>query len=222
MTSRTKVLIAEGVPIFRAGVVELLEREPDFEVTQAENLQQLLAVATDTRPDVALVDRDLPTGGGLEAVRFLVRRHSVPVIVWSLDPSRADVLAAVRAGAAGYLRKKVSPVGLVRSLRGLQGGEAPIARDLMQPVIAELYERPRNGAAHSNGTSLSTRKLEVLELVARGERNGVIAGELGISEFTVKRHVQNIRAKLELDSRDAAAAYFRRAYGGSLIGTAAV
>lgn len=222
MKSRTQVLIAEGVPIFRAGVVELLEREPDFEVTQADSLQQLLAVAADAPPDVALVDRDLPAGGGLEAVRFLVRHRSVPVIVWSLDPSRADVLAAVRAGAAGYLRKKVSPLGLVRSLRGLQGGEAPIARDLMQPVIAELYERPRNGHVHNGETPLSTRQLEVLELVARGERNGVIAGELGISEFTVKRHLQNIRAKLELESRDAAAAYFRRAYGGPFATNGAV
>ena len=222
MNGRTQVLIAEGVPIFRAGVVELLEREPDFEITQAESLQQLLAVATDMRPDVALVDRDLPAGGGLEAVSFLVRRHSIPVIVWSLEPTRADVLAAVRAGAAGYLRKKVSPVGLVRSLRGLQGGEAPIARDLMQPVIAELYQRRRNGSKHESGLPLSARQLEVLELVARGERNGVIAGELGISEFTVKRHVQNIRAKLELDSRDAAAAYFRRAYGGPFATNGAV
>ena len=218
MTTPTQVLIAEAVPIFRAGVVELLEREPDFGVMQAEDLDQLLAVAGATRPDIALVDRDLPAGGGLEAVTFLVQRHSIPVIVWSLDPSRADVVAAVRAGAAGYLRKRVSPIGLVRSLRGMREGEAPIARDLMQPLIAELYGPRRHGASQA---PLSSRQLEVLELIARGARNDAIAGELGISEFTVKRHVQNIRAKLDLESRDAAAAYFRRAYGRYALTTGA-
>jgi two-component system nitrate/nitrite response regulator NarL len=118
------------------------------------------------------------------------------------------VLAAVRAGATGYLRKEISPAGLVRSLRGAARGESPLSRDLAALMIDAIHASEANAEMQRLARILSEREREVLDHVARGSRNKQIALALMISEFTVKRHVQNILHKLELPSRRAAAALY--------------
>ena len=136
---RTRILIADSLPIFRSGVRNLLARESDFEVVESSTFDELVReVATDC-PDIALVDLELPPRGGVTAVSYLAERCSAHTIVWSFEPSRETVLRAIRAGASGYLHKEISPPGLVRSLRGVVRGEAPLARDLASLMIEALH-----------------------------------------------------------------------------------
>ena len=206
-------MVADPLRIFRSGVRNLLSRESDFEVVEAGTLNEVLeAIAVDC-PDIALIDLDLPPLGGVAAVQQLARRCSTHMIVWSFEPSRETVLAAVRSGAHGFLRKEISQEGLVRALRGVVQGEAPLSRDLASLMIDALHGFDERVRARDRAGVLSSREREVLDLVAQGARNKQIASTLTISEFTVKRHVQNILQKLELPSRRAAATFYRTAFG---------
>jgi len=211
---RTRVLVADPLRIFRAGVHNLLGRERDFDTVEAGTLAEVLAAVEARCPDVALVDLDLPPAGGIAAVRRLAECASTHTIVWSFEPAREAVLEAVRAGAHGYLHKETSPEGLVRALRGVVRGEAPLARDLAALMIGALHDAGEQERAREQAAALSAREREVLELVAQGARNKQIAAALTISEFTVKRHVQNILQKLQVPSRGAAAAFHRSALAG--------
>jgi two-component system nitrate/nitrite response regulator NarL len=208
---RTRILVADSLAIFRSGVRALLARESDFDVIEATDLDDVLAASADVCPDVALIDLDLPPLGGVAAVARLADRCPVHSIVWSFEPTRGSVLAAIRAGASGYLHKEISPTGLVRSLRGVVRGEAPLARDLATLMIEAIHGLDERDRARDRMAVLSSREREVLALVAHGARNKQVASELTISEFTVKRHMQNILQKLELPSRRAAAVFYRAA-----------
>jgi two-component system, NarL family, nitrate/nitrite response regulator NarL len=217
---KTRVCIADGVTIFRAGVREVLAREKDFEVVEAVDLESFMA-ALQRGIDIALVDADLPSSSVFETVAR-AKEHCSEVIVWSMRPSPEEVLAAVRAGATGYLRKEISAEGLVRSLRGVGRGESPLSRDLAALLIDALHSAERGSRAREIAAALSAREREVLDHVASGARNKQIAAALMISEFTVKRHVQNILHKLDLPSRRAAAALYSAnvdaAVGGQRVG----
>jgi two-component system, NarL family, nitrate/nitrite response regulator NarL len=211
--SRTRVLVADSLSIFRSGVRNLLGANSDFEVVEAADLSEVLLAVADQCPDVALVDLDLLPDGGLTAVAQLSERCSCVTVVWSCEPSRETVLDAIRAGASGYLEKTISPTGLVRALRGIEHGEAPLSRDLATLMVDALHGREKRREALERASILSSREREVLDLVSRGARNREIAEELDISEFTVKRHMQNILKKLGLPSRRAAATLYGAAFG---------
>jgi two-component system, NarL family, nitrate/nitrite response regulator NarL len=210
---RTRILVADSLDIFRAGVRSLLERESDFEILEAGSLDDVLVATEHDCPDIALIDLELPPLGGVAVVQRLAKRCSTYTIVWSFEPSRETVLAAVRSGAHGFLHKEISPEGLVRALRGVVQGEAPLSRDLASLMIDALHGLDERTRARDRAGVLSSREREVLDLVAQGARNKQIAAALTISEFTVKRHVQNILQKLELPSRKAAATFHRTAFG---------
>ena len=123
----TRVLVADALPIFRSGVSRLLLREHEFDVVEAASLDDFARYA-ERWPDIVLLDADLPPRGALAAVAWLSEHCDCHTIVWSLDPTPADILELIRAGAGGYLRKDISPRGLVRSLRGAVRGEAPLSR----------------------------------------------------------------------------------------------
>jgi DNA-binding NarL/FixJ family response regulator len=209
---RTLVAVADNGPIFRSGVRHLLENESDFAVTEAASASELAEAIEAEAPDIALVDLDLPPSGGIAAVAKLAPRCQTQMIVWSFETSRETVLAAIAAGAKGYLHKRISPTGLIRSLRGVVRGEAPLSRDLATLMIAAVHGLEERDRVRERAVLLSAREREVLALVARGARNRQIAEELGISEFTVKRHMQNILHKLDLPSRRAAARFYRTAF----------
>lgn len=209
----TRILIADGLTVFRAAVRTVLEREKDFHVVEAADLGQLRSSLADGCADVALIDLDLPPSGGIEAVRTIAEscRGRTEIIVWSTSARREVVFAAVRAGACGFLSKEISAAGLIRALRGIARGEAPLSRELMSLVIEALHDLEAGRDARERSDALSSREREVLAHVARGARNKQIAATLAISEFTVKRHMQNILRKLELPNRRDAAAFYRTA-----------
>ncbi|MEO8291479.1 MAG: response regulator transcription factor, partial [Gaiellaceae bacterium] len=137
----------------------------------------------------------------------------VQSIVWAFNPEAETVLEAIRAGACGVLDKRIAAPALIRSLRGVMQGEAPLARDLTSRMIAAIHTLEQTQRARDRAAVLSTREREILEFVAQGAHNKQIASALTISEFTVKRHVQNILRKLELPSRRAAGGIYLAAYG---------
>jgi two-component system nitrate/nitrite response regulator NarL len=211
--TRTRILVADSLRIFRAGVRNLLARESDFEVVEAGSIQDVREVIAHQSLDIALIDLELPPSGGVAAVQLLSRESAAHTIVWSFEPSPETVLSAVRAGAHGVLRKEISPDGLVRALHGIVQGEAPLSRGLATLMIDALHGHDAKTRARERLSSLSAREREVFGLVAEGAANKQIAELLTISEFTVKRHVQNILQKLELPSRKAAATFHRTAFG---------
>jgi two-component system nitrate/nitrite response regulator NarL len=208
----TRVLVADSLPIFRAGVARLLHRESEFDVVEAGSLDDFPRLAH-RRPEIALLDADLPPRGALAALAWLSEHCDCHTIVWSLAPSPVHVLDLIRAGARGYLRKDISPRGLLRSLHGVARGEAPLSRDLATMMIDALHGFDEQTRARERAATLSTRERQVLDLVAQGAQNRQIAHALSISEFTVKRHVQNILEKLSVSSRRAAADFYVAAYG---------
>jgi DNA-binding NarL/FixJ family response regulator len=210
---KTSILVADAVPIFRTGVRRVLVREGDFQVVEAAQRAEVEAIVSDEAPDVALIDLDLVPDGGVSLVADLARRSTMHTIVWSFGPTRQTVLAAIQAGASGYLHKEISSRGLIRAIRGISAGEAPLARDLATLMIDALHHLEERAQARERAAVLSRRERQVLGLVASGARNKEIAEELIISEFTVKRHVQNILQKLELPSRHAAAGFHESAFG---------
>ena len=209
MTSR--VHVADGLAVVRTGVRALLERD-GYAVTESGTIDELVASLETDPPELALVELHLPPAGGVAAVAEVTRRSHARVVMWSLSPSHDDVVAAIRAGAAGYLHKEVSPAGLLRALRGAAHGEAPISRDLASIMIEGFQGLHRRERARGLAETLSARERQVLHALSGGSRNREIAAALLISEFTVKRHVQNILAKLGLDSRRAAAVFHRTAF----------
>lgn len=190
-----------------------MEREKEFDVAEAGSFADVVAAVGRECPDIALLDLDLLPVGGVGAVKQLFGGASTYVIVWSFDPTGEMVLDALASGAHGFLHKEISPAGLVRALRGVGRGEAPLSRDLASLLIDALHGLDERQRAKDRLTALSSREREVLEYVADGARNKEIAAALTISEFTAKRHVQNILQKLDLPSRRAAAGFYRTAIG---------
>ncbi len=215
--SRALVLIADPQEIFRAGLKSVLT-DADFGVLEAGDLTELVEAVAVTPPDIALVDVDLPPVGALAAVSHLVERGTPHAVVWSADPTESDVLAAVRAGANGYLRKQISQQAIVRCLRGVLRGEAPFAGDLVTPLVKALQGADDRERSLLLAAALSPREREVLGLVAMGARNKQVASALTISHNTVKRHMQNILHKLELPTRQAAMEFYRGVFAADGIG----
>jgi DNA-binding NarL/FixJ family response regulator len=210
---RTSIVVADAGPIFRAGVRHLLDRESDFEVLEAASFSELSETLEAEAPDIALVDLELPPSGGVGAVAQLLPLHETRMIVWGFDATKDVVLASITAGAKGFLQKEISPAGFIRSLRGVLRGEAPLSRGLATVMIEAVHGLEERDRVRERAVTLSSREREVLALVASGARNRQIAQALSISEFTVKRHMQNILHKLDLPSRRAAGLFYRSAFG---------
>lgn len=204
-----RVLIADGAPLFRSGVRHLLTREGDFVLTEASDFDELMQAMEHEAPEIALIDLDLPPSGGVAAVGHLAAQSAARLVVWGFEAEREKVLEALTAGADGFLDKAISPTGLMRALRGMSRGETPLPRELVTVVVDAVHDFEARDRARERIVVLSAREREVLALVATGARNRQIAGDLSISEFTVKRHMQNILKKLNLSSRTAAGAFYR-------------
>ena len=202
--TRPLVVVADPSAVFRAGLRVVAERDRAFAVCEARDLDELLARARVEAPDIAVLDLELPPVGGPKALERLASDRPIPTLVWSLHPTPEGVLAAVSAGALGFVSKTIGATDLLGALRRLLVGEPALEPELAGMLVAAVQRS--HDAQRARESLLSHRERHVLELVAAGLRNREIAGELEISEFTVKRHVQNILRKLELPSRRAAAA----------------
>jgi DNA-binding NarL/FixJ family response regulator len=200
-----RVIVGEPASTFRDSVVADLARRAELEVAAVGTSTGMVLACASRRPDVAVVADDLPPGGGVDTVeRLAAAAPDVLVVLWANRPSGDDALAALRAGARGVLARQIGRDALTRSILRVADGQVVLPRDLERAVVDELQGLER-GAGSAALTELSAREREVLALLAEGQPNRVIAATLGISAFTVKRHVHNILCKFDVPSRAAAA-----------------
>lgn len=198
-----RVLAVDDHPVVRAGVVALLSGSSDIDVVgQCGDAAEAIRATTDLRPDVVLMDLQLGDGpGGVEATKALLELERPPrVLVLTTFGSDADILAAIEAGAAGYLLKDSPLDQLVDAIRAAARGETVLA-----PYVAgRLLTRIR-----SDLPELTSRELEIVELVSQGLSNRAIGKRLFISEATVKSHLVHVFGKLDTTSRTGAVAEAR-------------
>ncbi len=198
--AEVRIVIADDHPVVRAGLRALLQTEPGFvvvaECSTPEKAVQRCAAGD---ADVVLMDLQFGSGmGGTAATAAITQRHGAPrVIILTTYDSDVDVMAAIDAGASGYLLKDAPPEELALAVRTAAAGGSALA-----PAIASrLLERLR-----APGAGLSPRELEVLQLVAEGLSNQQISQRLFLSQATIKTHLAHVYAKLDVDSRSAAVA----------------
>jgi DNA-binding NarL/FixJ family response regulator len=207
VTAPIRVLIADGQPIVRAGFSAMLEGEHDMSVAgSASSVDDAVSLICDVRPDVALLDLELPGGGGLEAARRVEddpRCSGVNVMILAAHDDDDDLFAALRTGARGFLLKSTEPPDLMSAVRVVAGGEALLSPSATRRLITEFASQPQPQVPTAEQfDELTAREREVIALVAAGLRNDEIAERFVISPATVKTHVS--RALRKLDARDRA------------------
>jgi DNA-binding NarL/FixJ family response regulator len=200
----TTVLLADDQSMVRAGFRMILESEPDLEVVgEAANGEQAAAAARRLRPDVVLLDIQMPGGDGLEATRRIALHpelHSRVVILTTFE--RDDyVFEALHAGASGFLLKNAPPEQLIEAVRVVAAGEALLAPSVTRRIIEQFARRPVEADVRARVESLTQREREVLVMLARGRSNAELAAELFVTEGTVKTHVSSLLSKLGLRDR---------------------
>src|SRR5947208_5157533 len=211
---RLRVLVVDDHEVVRQGLVALLDRRPGFEVVaQAGSVAESIDQARLHPPDIVVMDRRLPDGSGVEACRAI--RDELPatrVIMLTSFPDDEAVLSAIVAGASGYLLKQIRARDLVAALEAVGRGES-----LLDPAVTEkVLERIRriaSGGYVDELAQLTAQEQKILALVAEGKTNKEIAGEVFLSDKTVKNYVSSILSKLNLERRAQAAAFIAKRRG---------
>ncbi len=195
------VLVADDHPMFRAGMVTVLQDLDEVEVVgQASNGREAVELVASLAPDVVLMDLRMPEVGGLEATaRIKVEHPDTSVIVLTMDSDDDSIFAALRAGARGYLLKESDGLDIERAITGVSRGEAVFGAGIAERVLT-LFSQGRSSAV-SPFPELTPRELEMLELIAGGLDNPTIARRLFLSEKTVRNRVSAILTKLHARSR---------------------
>lgn len=210
-----RILVVDDHPIVRSGIVGLLEAEPDFEVVgEAVDGETAVSRAAELAPDLVLMDLRMPGIGGVEATRRVLAEArssgcATRVLVFTTYETDDQILAAISAGASGYLVKAAPADELLAGVRAAHAGQtvlAPVlAVQLAQALRGQLAPADAAGAGGSAGSDrgprLTTREAEILSLVAEGLSNPGIAARLGIGESTVKTHLLHVFEKLEVSDR---------------------
>ena len=196
-----RVLLVDDHPVVRAGLTAVLNTSDDIDVVaQAGTGREALEVLSSTEVDVVVSDIQMPQMNGVELTAELGKTGGPPVLILTTFDTENLIVAAMNAGAQGYLLKDAPPEELARAVRAVNEGR-PVMSDQVTVALTRRLTQPR--------TSLSARELEILQAVAAGHTNKEIAQELFISQATVKTHLVHIFDKLGVDNRTSAVAKAR-------------
>lgn len=197
--NRIRLLLVDDHVIVRRGISLLLESEPNIEIVgEVSNGRDAVKLAEELKPDIILMDLVMPEGDGLKAIVKLRRcLPEIKIIVLTTFNYKANVKAAMKAGAHGYLLKDADGLALLRAIQVVQNGGMPLHQDVTDTLVQDLSQKISQGGAES----LTNREKEILRLVGKGLTNKAVAERLTISEGTVKVHVSNIFNKLGVKSR---------------------
>ena len=217
--SSIKVVVADDHDLFRRGLIEVLQEEPDIEVVgEAQHGGEAVQRVNELAPDVVFMDLNMPGQSGIEATAYLNQSSpDVKVLVLTVSEEPSDLFRALGVGALGYVLKTASPREIIDALHQVHQGWVVVSPAMAPRLLSELSQ-PGNigvGPRAASGqlateTALTLREQDVLKLVARGMSNAQIAEELLVSENTVKTHVKNVLGKLHMKNRAEVAAYASR------------
>ena len=214
MSDKLKVVLVDDQSLCRRGLSELLANCYDFDVLGAtDNIDELRVICL-AKPDLLVVDLRMKPMDGISLLTQLRSEGiTIPAVMLTMSDSETDLADAIRAGVRGYLLKDMAPEDVVDSIRRVAAGELVVAPAMTVKMI-DLLRGTQPGQEPRNSLKLLTeREREIIQLLARGESNKVIAQHLSISYDTVKQHVRHILTKLNLSSRVKAAVLFAKEGG---------
>ena len=215
----TRILVVDDHALFRVGIANILEREPDLEVVgEAEDSRSAVDRALETSPDIVLMDLSLPSPGGIETTQRIKREiPATGIIVLAVNEDEDSLFDAIKAGAAAFILKDVGPDDLVTIIRRVADGEFLINDKVFsKPAVAtRVLKEFRELAVYGQEAApifapLSPREVEILDNIAQGMTNKQVAYALTISEQTVKNHMSSILRKLSINDRTQAVVYAMR------------
>ncbi len=204
-TSKIRILVADDHALFRGGLSALFLSVPDTEVVgEAASGEEAVALAADLKPDVVLMDIQMPGVNGIEATRTIVRDSPhVSVIVVTMFEDDDSVFAAMRAGARGYVLKGADQDEILKVIRAVAAGEAHFGPEIARRLMS-FFSAPKPSALAEAFPELTAREREVLDRIAAGRNNREIADTLYLSPKTVRNHISNIFTKLQVADRSQA------------------
>ena len=203
-TDKLKILIVDDHDIVRKGLAMLISRQEDLSVVaEAGTVAEAVEKARESVPDVVVMDIRLPDGSGIEACREIRdENNDIKVLMLTSYSDEEAVMGSIMAGASGYLLKEIRSQEIVDAIRRVGAGQS-----LLDPsVTASVLERVRRGKEEDVLAQLTEQEQKILELIADGKTNREIAGQINLSDKTVKNYVSNILGKLEVSRRSQAAA----------------
>jgi DNA-binding NarL/FixJ family response regulator len=199
-----RVVLVDDQALIRTGFKMILEAEDDIEVVgEASDGEQAISMTRSVRPDIVLMDVQMPTMDGLEATGRIVRDASIPSRIVILTTFERDdyVFEALRAGASGFLLKNAPSEELVHAVRVVAAGDALLAPSVTRKVIEGFIRRPAHRSNEAELRRLTERETEILQLLATGKSNSELADHLFVGEGTIKTHVSSVLTKLGLRDR---------------------
>ncbi len=207
-----RLLLVDDQDIVRAGLRSLLEGRPELEIVgEAGGGEEAVALTTQLRPNIVLMDLSLPDISGIEATKRI--KESAPevhVLALTIHEEEAYLFETLHAGASGYVPKRASPDDLLTAIRVVAEGDVFLHPIVAGTLVQDYLRRVQSGTERESYDGLTPRQREVLTLVAEGLSNKEIGSQLGISVRTVERHRENIMKRLDLHSRTALVKYALR------------
>ena len=208
MNQKIRIVLIDDHNLFRSGIKALLSRQADFDIVgEAADRLSGVKLVEQTKPDIVLLDLDMPVMNGREALaQILSVRSEQNVVMLTVSEDSEDLTECMRFGARGFLLKNINADFLVDSIKRAVDGDNVFSPEMTARLVQSLI-RPHNAGTGSALDTLTPRELEILGHLAAGHSNKIIARQLDLAESTIKVHVQNILRKLELSSRVQAAVY---------------
>lgn len=205
MTDAARIMIVDDHELFRQGIANLIDAQPDLKVVgQAGDGLEGLAMSRELKPDLILMDIRMPISDGLEATQLILAdQPESRILMLTVQNEDEYLFAAVKAGAKGYMLKSIDSEKFLAGVRGVLAGEAVLPPSMATRLLDEFARLATQPAADSfkEDYGLTYRELEVLELIADGATDKEIAARLALSVYTVKSHVRNILSKLQAINR---------------------